>query len=263
MDVIDTTDAVARFAAYAGIPEVLRQDALLRIEADPAVLYGAWTLGDGYAFASVDGYGGDPCWLNVVGPAGPAAVLADLALAELAAAGTECYGVTVPRELVAAGWTAPGDAGDGWDLMLCDTAPPARPGEERVRPLEDLEAVQAFLERVNPHHSVNVEHPEVECWLGVTDEATGAPLALGAFTRRRFGTAYLASIATTPEARGRGLGAAVTAALTRHAFASGDALCTLAHFHPNDPARRIYLRLGYRTTHRLSSRRFPREKAAS
>lgn len=258
-----SSDAVARFGSYAEAPGALREDALLRIEADPAVFFGAWTFEGGYAFSSVDGYGGDPCWLNVVGPAGPAEVLARTALAELEARGQRCYGITVPRELADAGWTAPGTATGTWDLMRCDAAPSAQPGEERVRPLPDPAAVQAFLERVNPHHSVRADHPEVECWLGVTDEATGTPLALGAFTRRRFGTPYLASIATAPEARGRGLGAAVTAALTRHAFQAGDRMCTLAHFHPNDPARRIYLRLGYRTSHQLASYRFPAPGAGS
>jgi len=74
-----------------------------------------------------------------------------------------------------------------------------------------------------------------------------------AFTRRARGIGYLASIATAPESRGQGLGGAVTAALTRHAFASGGGICTLAHFHPNEPARRLYLRLGYRTTHQAQS----------
>ena len=31
------------------------------------------------------------------------------------------------------------------------------------------------------------------------------------------------------------------------ALTAGDPECTLAHYHPNDPARRMYLRLGYRT----------------
>ena len=256
-------DAVARFGSYAEMPEALRQDALLRIEADPAVLHGAWAFEDGYAFASVDGYGGDPCWLNLVGPAGPAAVLARTALAELEADGRQNYGITVPRGLVGTGWTAPGSETGTWDLMCCEAAPAARSGEERVRPLTDLEAVREFLERVNPHHSVRADHPEVECWLGVADEASGVPLALGAFTRRRFGTPYLASIATAPEARGQGLGAAVTAALTRHAFEAGDGMCTLAHFHPNDPARRVYLRLGYRTSHQLASYTLPRPGTGS
>lgn len=255
-----STDVAARFGSYADMPGVMRDDALLRIEADPAVLHGAWAIEGGYAFASVDGYAGNPCWLNVVGSLDAAAVLADTGLAEL---GGECCGITVPRGLPTGAWAPAGVEGGAWDLMRCDAAPPRQPGEERVRSLPDLETVQAFLDRVNPHHSVRAGHPEVEQWLGVADEDSGELLAVGAFTRRRFGTAYLASIATAPEARGRGLGAAVTAALTRGAFDAGDELCTLAHYHPNDPAQRIYLRLGYRTTHQLASYDFARAAAGS
>jgi ribosomal protein S18 acetylase RimI-like enzyme len=213
------------------------------------VLHGAWQVAGGYAFASVDGYGGDPCWLNVVGSPESAARLIEVALGEL---GEKCYGMTVPRGMDITKWIGQEQPGL-WDAMRCDAPPPTQPGEERVLPLTDLAAVQAFLDRVNPHHSVRADHPEVERWLGVGDAESGALLALGAFTRRRRGTAYLASIATAPEARGQGLGAAVTAALTRYAFTSGDGVCTLAHYHPNEAARRIYLRLGYRTTHQSQS----------
>lgn len=246
---------VARFDSYMRLPADLLDDALLRIEADPAVLHGAWTVEGGYAFASVDSYGGDPCWLNVVAEPSVAPVLVEAALADL---GEQCCGLTVPRSVDLAPWVQTDQPGL-WDLMRCDEAPATQPAEDRVCVLEDLPAVQAFLDRVNPHHSVRAEHPEVERWMGVADAATGELLALGAFTRRASGVGYLASIATDAAARGQGLGAAVTAALTRHAFASGDALCTLAHYHPNEPARRVYQRLGYRTTHQNRSTALPRQ----
>jgi GNAT superfamily N-acetyltransferase len=258
MDAISTM-AITRFSAYAEMPAAMRDDALLRIETDPAVLHGAWSLGGGYAFASVDAYGGEPCWLNVVGSVEAAAALTETALAEL---GAQCFGITVPRGLGTARWSGGLEAGE-WDLMRCDEPPVLQPGEERVAQLTDLAAVQAFLDLVNPHHSVRADHPEVARWMGVAEKSSGELLALGAFTRRRAGTGYLASIATSEQARGQGLGGAVTAALTRHAFASGDALCTLAHFHPNEPARRMYLRLGYRTTHQNSSHAFAGRQSAS
>jgi ribosomal protein S18 acetylase RimI-like enzyme len=258
MNAISTT-AITRFGSYAELPGAMRDDALLLIETDPAVLHGAWALDGGYAFASIDAYGGAPCWLNVVGTPETAAVLTDAALADL---GEQCCGITVPRGVDTVRWVGEDEPGH-WDLMRCDAAPAPRPGEERVAQLTDLGAVQAFLDLVNPHHSVRADHPEVERWMGVADEACGELLAVGAFTRRAAGVGYLASIATAPEARGRGLGAAVTAALTRHAFASGDGLCTLAHYHPNEPARRIYLRLGYRTSHQNTSHAFAGRRPAS
>lgn len=246
--------AATRYGSYAAMPAAMQDDALLLIESDPGVLHGAWALEGGYAFSSVDAYAGDPCWLNVVGAPGVTAELAELALAEL---GGQCCGITVPRGLDSDRWAPPGAEEPGtWDLMRCDAPPPVQPGEERVSRLPDQAAVQAFLDRVNPHHSVRTGHPQVEQWLGVADAASGELLAVGAFTRRARGIGYLASIATAPQARGQGLGAAVTAALTRLAFDAGDALCTLAHYHPNEQARRLYLRLGYRTTHQLTSRRF-------
>lgn len=248
-------DAVTRFESYTQLPAEVLDDALLRLETDPGVLHGAWTLPGGYAFASIDSYGGDPCWLHVVAEPATALVLVEAAMAEL---GDACFGITVPRGVDVSRWVAADPDHGSWDLMRCDEAPPVQPGEHRVRILEDLGAVQAFLDRVNPTHSVRADHAEVERWMGVTGEAEGTLLSVGAFTRRVSGVAYLASIATDPQARGQGLGAAVTAALTRHAFASGDVLCTLAHYHPNDPARRLYLRLGYRTTHQNLSNPLPR-----
>ena len=255
MDVIPQA-AVTRYGSYAELPEQMLDDTVLLIETDPEVLHGAWEVDGGYAFASIDGYGGDPCWLSVAGALGSAAVLVEVALGEL---GEQCCGITVPRGLDITRWVGQ-EQPNQWDAMRCDAPPPAQPGEERVARVTDLAALQAFLDRVNPHHSVRADHPEVERWLGVAEEASGELLAVGAFTRRRRGTAYLASIATAPEARGQGLGASVTAALTRHAFASGDSLCTLAHYHPNDAARRIYLRLGYRTTHQSQSIGFARTR---
>ena len=252
--------AVARFDSYPHLPDAVRDDTLVRIEADPGVLHGAWTTEGGYALASADSYGGDPCWLNVIGTPAVASALVEAAMAEL---GEACCGLTVPRGVDIERWIGPGQEPDAWDLMRCDQAPPTQAAEHRVTVLTDLATVQAFLDRVNPHHSVRAEHREVELWMGVADEADGALLAVGAFTRRPSGAAYLASIATAEPARGQGLGAAVTAALTRYAFASGDVLCTLAHYHPNEPARRVYQRLGYQTTHQNHSHTLPRPASAA
>jgi predicted GNAT family acetyltransferase len=142
--------------------------------------------------------------------------------------------------------------------MACDTPPPAQGAESRIVVLDgstqiDSVQVQAFLDRVSPHHSVRADYELVDLWAGVRDEVSGELLAVGALTRRLSGVAYLASIATDPAARGQGLGSAITGFLTRRVFEGGEKLCTLAHYHPNDSARRMYLRLGYRTTHQFSS----------
>lgn len=255
---MDVTPTLTRFATYAELPAEIADDAMLWLETDPAVLHGAWATEGGFAYSSVDGYGGAPCWLYVVASPETVPVLLDAALADL---GDACDGFTVPRGVDVSKWAAAEDEPGLWDLMRTDAAPPAQPGEERVARVGDRDAVQAFLDRVNPSHSVRSDHREVEFWLGVADEASGELLSVGAFTRRPTGVGYLASIATAPEARGQGLGAAVSAALARHAFAVGDPMCLLAHYHPNDSARRLYQRLGYRTTHQNSSIQRPRANA--
>lgn len=214
----------------------------------------AWSLDGGFAFAAADDYSGADCWVSVIGAPEVAPTLVDAALADL---GDQVAGLTVPRGVPLALWDAaapPGHEGDSdWDLMATRTPPPAQEGTSRVLPLTDLAEVQAFLDRVNPLHSVRADYKLVDLWAGVRDEASGSLLAVGALSRRISGVAYLASIATDPQARGRGYGGAITAVLTRRVFVSGEELCTLAHYHPNEPARRMYLRLGYHTTHQFSS----------
>jgi ribosomal protein S18 acetylase RimI-like enzyme len=217
----------------------------------------AWCLDGGLAFAAADDDSGSECWVSVVGDPGAAPALADAALADL---GERVAGLTVPRGVPLTPWNAqppPGAPGThDWDLMACYAAPDAQPAQSRVSEFadaDDLARVQQFLDRVSAHHSVRADDKLVELWAGVLDEDSGGLLAVGALTRRDSGVSYLASIATDPAARGRGYGGAVTALLTRRAFEAGEPLCTLAHYHPNEAARRMYLRLGYRTTHQFSS----------
>lgn len=213
----------------------------------------AWALDGGFAFAAEDDYSGSPCWLSVVGNPEATPKLVDAALADL---GEQIAGLTVPLGVPLAQWNAapaPGEEDDSeWDLMATRT-PPVLESEPRVIPIDAPDEVQAFLDRVSPAHSVRADYKLVELWAGVRDESSGSLLAIGAFSRRISGVAYLASIATNPAARGQGFGAAITALLTRRAFELGEPLCTLAHYHSNVSARRIYLRVGYHTTHQFSS----------
>jgi predicted GNAT family acetyltransferase len=69
------------------------------------------------------------------------------------------------------------------------------------------------------------------------------------------GVPHLASIATAAAVRGQGLGAAVTAWLTRALLAQHGRV-TLGMYADNEVARRMYRALGYRDTHLFSSGRF-------
>lgn len=98
----------------------------------------------------------------------------------------------------------------------------------------------------------SVEKP----WLAphLTSEATTVALALQdgepvatAYSLRSNGRAgpsvYVAGVAVLPEARGRGIGGAISSWLIQRALTRGD---QLAHLHPNtDAAAAIYERLGF------------------
>lgn len=62
---------------------------------------------------------------------------------------------------------------------------------------------------------------------------------------RRYGIAAVGNIYTRPEARGRGLAAAVTAAVVRELLANGIEEAILNVALANEPARRVYARLGF------------------
>lgn len=261
--------AVRRLDTLAQLTAVADLDTLQFMGLDPADPHPAWASADGAAVAIARPEGPERkiYWLITDGPGAQVAALIDAVRAEL---GETLSGLTVPRaaaadptlEVALQRWGM--RPGDDWDLMIADAAPPRQPGESAVRTGLAAAEVQAFLDRVNPHHSVRATDPSVELWAGVRGEGgggtsdgnSGGLLAVGALTRKSSGVGYLASIATDPAARGAGYGSAITAFLTRQVFDGGDPQCTLAHYHPNDTARRIYQRLGYRTVSQSHSAAF-------
>jgi predicted GNAT family acetyltransferase len=97
-----------------------------------------------------------------------------------------------------------------------------------------------------------VDDPGVVAWFGVRD--VDRLVACAAVEEDRPGVPGLASIATDPQYRGRGLGGAVTAGATRWAFERGHEVVTLGMYSDNAVARRMYHRLGFSGDHRWSSR---------
>jgi ribosomal protein S18 acetylase RimI-like enzyme len=250
--IVEGTIEVRRLADGAGVHEVSPGDPLIALEGSHDGARAAWTAEGGFAFVA-PAYDDSGWWLTTSGSHEAVPALVGAALAQFDG---ELAGLTVPRGMSIAQWDVAEDSIGEWDLMLAQAPPPAQPHEDRVAVIADLAAVQGFLDRTSPTHSVRADDPEVRGWGGVVEG--GSLLAIGALVRRPSGAAYLGSIATAEEARGRGLGSAVAAYLTRRAFASGAPECILAHYHPNDSARRIYLRLGYRTTHQNTSAAFRR-----
>jgi len=264
--IVAGTIEVRRLADGAGVHEVSPGDPLIALEGSHYGARAAWTAPGGFAFVG-PAYDGSGWWLTASGDHAAVPALISAAVAQFDG---ELAGLTVPRGVPIGQWDVVEDDISEWDLMLAQAPPPAQPREDLVAVIEDLAVVQRFLDRTSPTHSVRADDPEVLAWGGVADtdtagsgdsaETTGGGdlVAIGALVRRPSGAAYLASIATAEQARCRGLGSAVTACLTRRAFASGASDCILAHYHPNESARRIYLRLGYRTTHRCTSAAFRR-----
>ncbi len=174
-------------------------------------------------------------------------------------AGSGAHHLSAPRrhQHVVARHLELGDRGGDWDWMWTTTAPPTAPGEDDVVTLDqsDREELTAFLAAHSPRtHGQPFARPG-QWWVGLRDD-TGRLLACGAAEPSQAGTPTLAGIATDTGLRRRGLGAAVTAHLTRRAVTRQGA-CALGMYADNDGARRVYERLGFVTGMRWRSRWLP------
>jgi ribosomal protein S18 acetylase RimI-like enzyme len=141
---------------------------------------------------------------------------------------------------------------DRWEWMWSRTQPPAHVREREVRWTEDMDAVKALLATANPRHHGRPGDPDIRGWAAVHD-SQGVLLCTGALADLDTGVPHLRSITTNPHARGRGLGAAVSAFLTREALRSSPPAVTLGLYSDNGLARRLYRRLGYQPSHALVS----------
>jgi ribosomal protein S18 acetylase RimI-like enzyme len=142
--------------------------------------------------------------------------------------------------------------GDDWEWFWTTTALPEHPDVEVLGPA-DHDDVAALLAVASPRHSATV-HDDVREWVGIRDH-DGRLVACAAHTEHVPGVPHLASVATHPDVRGRGLGQAVTGTLTARALRAGAPVVTLGMYSDNAVARRMYARLGFRCDHRWSSRR--------
>lgn len=147
----------------------------------------------------------------------------------------------------------------GWDWLWTDT-PPEEPSTrvDRLDPRADAAAIRDCLAEANPDTWRAPGAPDDLGWWGV---AEGGRLAgvIGVTARggprEDAASWHLHGLGVRPAARGRGLGTALTAAVTRIGLAGGAAWVSLGVWASNAPAIGIYHKLGYRTGHRRGSYR--------
>lgn len=184
----------------------------------------------------------------------------DALLAHLVATGspavTDLARVTTGADtLDVVGRHLPLGAGNEWEWMWTSTVPPVVPGEERLVALDETDApeVVVFLAEHNGRtHAQPFVRPD-QHWVGARDDAHRL-VAVACSEPNPVGIPHLSGVTVHPDARGTGLGTAMTAHLTRAAVAE-TGWCTLGMFSDNVVARHIYVGLGYHDDHWLSSRR--------
>jgi ribosomal protein S18 acetylase RimI-like enzyme len=142
-----------------------------------------------------------------------------------------------------------------WDFRWLTGAVPPPPGPDRVVPLStsDFDAIDGLLDLALPASVVRPGMAHVHGWYGIWWQDT---LVACAADRSNDGpdepVGVLGGIAVHPAHRGRGLGAAVTAELTRRLLHTYD-LVTLGVAAGNTAASRLYHRLGYTHRHAVTS----------
>ncbi|MEH1102348.1 GNAT family N-acetyltransferase [Micromonospora sp. CPCC 205561] len=132
---------------------------------------------------------------------------------------------------------------DEWDFLWTTAAPPHQPGQERVVRLTEADhpALTALIDAAFPTTTSRPGDPRVVDWYGIRD---GDRIVACGADRSRGDTGFLAGLTVAPDRRGRGLGAALTAAMTRALFARHDTVA-LGVYTANVGALRLYRRLGF------------------
>lgn len=161
--------------------------------------------------------------------------------------------VTLPRGTGAQLPAWVGFDGTDWDFRWLAQAPEQQPGEERVQQVDDQAAIAALLQASSPTASALPGDGDVHRWVGVA--GGNGLLACAADTSTSPSVGHLKSIAVHPDARGQGLGKAVTARLSRDLFAQGCDVVSLGMYATNTAGRALYDALGFHDDHRVTSGR--------
>jgi ribosomal protein S18 acetylase RimI-like enzyme len=150
----------------------------------------------------------------------------------------------LPRVPAAAGSAAfPVALQDDWDFLTATSPPPVTPAEDEVEqvPPGAGDDIGHLLDSAFPATTTRPGDQRVRRWYGIRN--SGRLVAAGA-DRSRGGIGFLAGLAVHPEHRRRGLGAALTARMTRDLHAEFGVV-TLGVMSDDAGARRMYERLGF------------------
>ncbi|WP_433538245.1 GNAT family N-acetyltransferase [Micromonospora sp. CA-249363] len=186
------------------------------------------------------GYGAD-----AVGPAGPVLDLCAALVAEGLLRPEQRMHLPRFDPALAIGRLAVAQHVD-WDFHWTTVAPPPQPEEQRVVRLTDADrpALEALVDQAFPTTTTRPGDPTVVDWYGI--RSGDRVVACGA-DRSRGDIGFLAGLTVAPDQRGRGLGGALTAGMTRALLARHDTVA-LGVYPENVGAVRLYRRLGFTST---------------
>lgn len=145
-----------------------------------------------------------------------------------------------------------------WSFLWIDRLPEQPASEVGLIELDDTldaEEISTFGRAHNPDFEGFPGRGLATRWVGARDDE-GQLLAIGSVHRLATGVAHLAGIVVHADQRGRGLGAAVTEALTSREIEERG-VCTLGVYTANAPAVRLYRRLGYEVALDFATRGLP------
>ena len=141
-----------------------------------------------------------------------------------------------------------------WEWMVTHAMPAVRPEEPQVREVDlatELDALTALQRRALPHTYTSLDRPGYR-WFGWYDPDGELRSMAGAGDWVH--EVHLGSVATDEAWRGRGVGAALTAAVTRQGLAATGQV-SLGVYTDNSRAIALYERLGFMTAYSADSRR--------
>ncbi len=223
--------------------------------------YGRFVAGSGRGLRGL-AVGDAGVFWRCVGPFGPVGAiygepcLVALLLARAADSGLlDGLGwVNIPRGEIPPGW-APRES---WDYRWLPSAAALVGPDMAVRPVPEGEDIDVLLDSAYPDSELRRGSPLVTQWYGMWVDgrlvACAADRSCPSPEPDAVPTGVIGGVAVHPEFRGRGLGAAVTAGVASVLLTHYDQV-GLGVTQGNEPADRIYERIGFTGRYRLLSLR--------